>query len=74
MPLTATVCVLSGGVEIMAVREVRPDYAAGGISVPSHDLGSSRSGLAGVGREAIGERDDEVAQFIGALDDERPVE
>jgi hypothetical protein len=30
--------------------------------------------LAGVGREAIGERGDEVTQFIGALDDERPVE
>lgn len=44
------------------------------LAVPSHDMGSSRSGLAGVGREAIGERDDEVAQFIGALDDERPVE
>lgn len=42
--------------------------------VPSHDIGSSRSGLAGVGREAIGEGGDEVAQFIGALDDERPVE
>jgi hypothetical protein len=40
----------------------------------SHDIGSSRSGSAGVGREAIGERDDEVAQFVGALDDERPVE
>ena len=32
------------------------------------------SGLAGVGREAIGELDDEVAQFSGALDDERPTE
>jgi hypothetical protein len=30
--------------------------------------------LAGVGREAIGERDDEAAQFSGALDDKRPVE
>ncbi len=29
---------------------------------------------AGVGREALGEPDDEVAQFIGALDDERTVE
>ncbi|MFG6202658.1 ATP-binding protein, partial [Nonomuraea sp. JJY05] len=44
------------------------------IDVPSHDIDSSPSGLAGVGREALGERDDEVAQFIGALDDERPVE
>lgn len=34
----------------------------------------SLSGSAGVGREAIGERDDEVAEFIGALDDERAVE
>jgi hypothetical protein len=30
--------------------------------------------LAGIGREAIGERDDDGAEFIGALDDERPVE
>ncbi len=44
------------------------------LAVPSHDIGSSVSGSAGVGREAIGERDDEVAQFSGALDDERPVE
>jgi len=34
----------------------------------------ARCALAGVGREAIGERGDEVAQFVGALDDERPVE
>ena len=45
------------------------------------DLRGRRTGLSqvrcaslGGGREAIGERDDEVAQFIGALDDERPVE
>lgn len=44
------------------------------LVVPSHDIGSALSGLAGVGREAIGERDDEVAQFNGALDDERTVE
>ncbi|WP_327371522.1 hypothetical protein [Streptomyces sp. NBC_01217] len=44
------------------------------LDVPSHDTGSSRSGLAGVGREATGERDDEFSQFIRALDDERPVE
>ncbi|GGS98595.1 hypothetical protein GCM10010270_83240 [Streptomyces violaceus] len=44
------------------------------IGVPSHDIGSSLSGLAGVGREAIGERDDEAAQFSGPLDDKRPVE
>ena len=43
-------------------------------AVPSHDIGSSLSGLTGAGREAFGERDDEVAQFIGTLDDERPVE
>jgi hypothetical protein len=30
--------------------------------------------LAGAGREAVGERDDEVAKFIGTFDDERPVE
>lgn len=28
--------------------------------MPSHDTGSSLSGWAGIGREAIGERDDEV--------------
>ena len=32
------------------------------------------SGLAGAGRQAVGEREDEGAQFVGALDDERPVE
>ncbi|GHJ40678.1 hypothetical protein Sm713_62870 [Streptomyces sp. TS71-3] len=32
------------------------------------------SGLTGAGRKAVGERDDEVAQFVGALDDEGPVE
>ncbi|MGC9380649.1 isocitrate lyase/PEP mutase family protein [Streptomyces sp. MH13] len=47
----------------------RPDL---GRTTP--DSGSSLSGLAGAGREAIGERDDEVAQFVGAFDDERPVE
>lgn len=46
----------------------------GHTNVPSHDIGFSRSGLASVGRKAIGERGDEAAQFIGALDDERPVE
>lgn len=45
-----------------------------GEDEPSHDIGASRSGLAGAGREAIGERDDQVAEFIGALDDERTVE
>ncbi|WP_176986376.1 hypothetical protein [Streptomyces sp. 2231.1] len=30
-PLTAMVCVLSGGAEIMAVREVRSDKTAGGL-------------------------------------------
>lgn len=44
------------------------------LAVPSHDIGSLWSGLPGVGRKAIGERGDQVAQFIGALDDERPVE
>lgn len=44
------------------------------LAVPPHDIGSSLSGLAGVGREAIGVRDDEAAQFIWAFDDERPVE
>jgi hypothetical protein len=29
--------------------------------------------LAGAGCEAVREGDDEVAQFVGALDDERPV-
>jgi hypothetical protein len=38
------------------------------------DLGSQPSGLAGVGREAVGEREDEAAQFIWPFDDERPVE
>lgn len=37
-------------------------------------LSQMMSGLAGVGSEAIRERFDEVAQFIGALDDERSVE
>ncbi|WP_143051566.1 MULTISPECIES: hypothetical protein [unclassified Streptomyces] len=30
-PLTAMVCVFSGGAEIMAVREVRSDKTAGGL-------------------------------------------
>lgn len=63
----------TAGFRLAVISEPQPDPAAR-LAVPSHDLGSSLSGLAGVGGEALGERGDEVAQFIGALDDERTVE
>ena len=42
--------------------------------MPPDDIGPPLSGTDGVGREPVGERDDEVAQFIWAFDDKRPVE
>lgn len=56
------------------VRSQLPMSSWKPLAVPSHDIGSPLSGLASVGREAVGERDDEAAQFIWAFDDKRPVE
>ena len=52
-------------------RLLRPVGRARGSPVPGLRL---NDGPAGGGGEAVGERGDEVAQFVGSLDDERQVE
>jgi hypothetical protein len=51
-------------------------HAALAVDSPSwrDSHGLDPTGTAGGGREPVGERDDEVAEFIGSLDDKGPVE
>ncbi len=64
----------------MSARETRREPGAPSATTSSQSVAGGYvcsypvSGLTGAGCEAVGEGGDEVAEFVRALDDERPVE